>query len=125
MISLEAQGWKRVYPSSATLFRSIQTPDGGAISCGINEDAQLIVIKTDIDGAVLVSRTFRSVNKVNKVLLAKAADGNYIVALNDTSAAIKWIKVSPNADSLSLKRIPINIVHCKIFKHYLKGILVY
>ena len=109
VIALQAQGWKRTYPLSATLFRTLQTPDGGFISCGINEESQLTVIKTDIDGAVLKNRTFQGINRVNKVLLAKAADGNYIIALNDSSAAIKWVKISPNADSISMKRIPITV----------------
>ena len=35
VIALQAQGWKRTYPSSATLFRTLQTPDGGFISCSV------------------------------------------------------------------------------------------
>lgn len=106
---LSAQGWKRVYPTSATLFRSVQTPDGGFIACGVNDDLQLSVVKTDADGVILKTNTFKSINRVNKVLVTKAGDDGFLIAFNDSSSVLKLLRISANADSLELKRVPLTI----------------
>lgn len=106
---LSAQGWKRVYPTNATLFRSVQTPDGGFIACGVNEDLQLSVVKTDADGAVLKTNTFKSINRVSKVLVTKAVNGGFWIAFNDSSTVLKLFRISANGDSLGFKRLPIDL----------------
>lgn len=103
---LHAQGWKRTYPTASTIFRTAQTNDNGFIGCGINEESQLIVLKMDEDGAILKTNIFKSISKVSRVQLAKAADGNFLIVLNDTSPQMKLVKITPNADSLWTKRVP-------------------
>jgi Secretion system C-terminal sorting domain/SdrD B-like domain len=102
----QAQGWKRTYPTTSTLFRTAQTNDNGFIGCGINEESQLIVLKMDEDGAVLKTNIFTRISKVSRVQLAKAADGNFLIALNDSSAQIRLVKITQNGDSLWSKRVP-------------------
>ena len=105
----QAQGWKRTYPTASTIFRTAQTNDNGFIGCGVNEESQLIVLKMDEDGAVLKTNIFKSIGKVSRVQLAKAADGNFLIALNDSSAQMKLVKITPNADSLWSKRVPFTV----------------
>jgi uncharacterized repeat protein (TIGR01451 family) len=106
---LPAQGWKRAYPSSATLFRSVQTPDGGFIACGVNDDLQLSVVKTDADGVILKTNTFKSINRVGKVLITKAVNGDFLIAFNDSSSVLKLLRISANGDSLGFKRLPLTL----------------
>ena len=89
----QAQGWKRTYPTASTIFRTAQTNDNGFIGCGNNEESQLIVLKMDEDGAVLKTNIFTRISKVSKVQLAKAADGNFLIALNDSSAQMRLVKI--------------------------------
>ena len=110
VVALQAQGWRHTYQSSATLFRSVQTPDGGFIACGVNDDMQLTVVKTDADGAVLRTKTFTGINKVNKVLVTKTIDQGFLIALNDSSNVLKLVKISSNIDSIWFKRLPSTIV---------------
>ena len=106
---LQAQGWKRTYLTASTIFRTAQTTDNGIISCGINEDGQLIIIKTDEDGAVLKTNIFKSIGKVFKLQLAKTSDGNFLIALNDSSTQVKLVKITPNTDSVWVKRVPFSV----------------
>jgi hypothetical protein len=105
----QAQGWKRTYPTASTIFRTAQTNDNGFIGCGINEESQLIVLKMDEDGAVLKTNIFTRISKVSKVQLAKAADGNFLIALNDSSAQMRLVKITQNGDSLWSKRVPFSV----------------
>jgi uncharacterized repeat protein (TIGR01451 family) len=105
----QAQGWKRTYPTASTIFRTAQTNDNGYIGCGINEESQLIVLKMDEDGAVLKTNIFKSISKVSRVQLVKASDGNFLIALNDTSQQVKLVKITPNTDSLWAKRVPFTV----------------
>lgn len=109
-IMVSAQGWKRTYPSSATLFRSVSTSDGGFFSCGVTDNLELTVLKTDAEGSVVSTRTFTGIGKVSKVLLTPSIDGHFIIAYNDSTSVLKLLKVSAKGDSLWSKKTTLNIV---------------
>jgi hypothetical protein len=106
--ALPAQGWKRTYTPMATIFRSVQTADGGFLSCGTNELNQLQIIKTDFDGALILKKAFTSIGRIDRAYLSKSVDGNYHVAVSDTSTFMTLIKITPKGDSLWKKKVPVS-----------------
>ena len=109
VLTLTAQGWKRTYSSISNTFGSYQTDDNGFITCGVNSDNVLVVLKTDADGAVLRTKTYANISKISELHLAKTTDGGCVIAINDTSPSVRLVKLTPNGDSVWSKRIPFSV----------------
>ncbi len=120
-LQLKAQGWKQMYPAFSSVSRATQTPDGGFLLVGTTTNGQLGVIKTDLDGKVLVTKTFSSVSRIQFLQIAKDIDNNCLIAIVDTSNTVKVLKITAGIDSIWFRTLPLSIKKLQDFQVMAQG----
>jgi hypothetical protein len=107
---LKAQGWKNEYADVSVISQALQTPDGGYVACGVDNDFRLVILKTDADGVVLIKKTVVEAGKLNRAFLTADKDGNfYIATTTDTTSSPTILRISPKTDIFWFKSAPIKV----------------
>jgi uncharacterized repeat protein (TIGR01451 family) len=123
--ALQAQGWKNEYLDVTVITQAAQTPDGGYLACGVDNDKRLVILKTDADGVLLYKKVVPEVGKLNSAFLTEDKDGNfYIATTTDTTSSPTILKISPKTDIFWFKSAPIklSITDFKLFSDSNLGI---